>query len=59
MGNQSDLDEAQDRLKSGTRLTRWGGRLGRQSPFGSDKVKSMGQCVPLFPIIYTHLHIIN
>ena len=32
MGNQSDLDEAQDRLKSGTRLTRWGGWVGRQSP---------------------------
>ena len=29
MGNQSDLDEAQDRLKSGTRLTRWGGWVGR------------------------------
>ena len=32
MGNQSDLEEAQDRLKSGTRLTRWGGWVGRQSP---------------------------
>ena len=32
MGNQSDLDEAQDRLKSGIRLTRWGGWVGRQSP---------------------------
>ena len=28
-------------------------------PFVSDKVKRTGQCVPMFPIIYTYLHTIN
>ena len=46
-------------LVGGHRASKSGSTDSRQKFFVSNKVKWMGQCVPLFPIIYTHLHIIN
>ena len=41
------------------RASKLGATDSRQTSLVSDKVKWMGQRVPVFPIIYTHLHIIN
>ena len=63
MGNQSDLGKAHRlNLNMGNLeaelLAGEGGWIANR-PFVSDKVKWMGQSMPMFPIIYTHLHIIN